>query len=170
MDVESAQTFTCEEFHVTMSAAGAAEFCKKRLAAGLCIDCRQRRTRRITMGTSKCNEPGCKKKKLKGGLCWACYKKRHGVVPYPSGEKKAAPSKPGRAAKDAASAVASPKARPVSAANGSYVLTVDFERYPNLHERLEELAAEQYRTPDMQLLYMLDETFNRLEGKMLPGK
>lgn len=70
------------------------------------------------------------------------------------------PGKPRREAR------ARTKAQPRPAGNGNIVFTVNFSRYPKLHERLTALATEQYRTPEMQLLFMLNQEFERIEGKI----
>lgn len=45
------------------------------------------------------------------------------------------------------------------------IIKVDFTRYPKIHERLLKLAEAEFRTPDNQLLYLLDDHLAGLEEK-----
>lgn len=46
-----------------------------------------------------------------------------------------------------------------SCSNGQYIITIDFSRYPKIHERLINLAHDEFRTPEFQLMHMLNQEF-----------
>jgi hypothetical protein len=52
-----------------------------------------------------------------------------------------------------------------SQTNGNYTITIDFSRYPKIHERLINLAHEEFRTPEFQLMHMLNQKFQQMEGE-----
>lgn len=49
--------------------------------------------------------------------------------------------------------------------NGKYIITVDFSRYPNLHQSLVSEAEKEFRTPEHQLMYMLNNTLSKMEAR-----
>lgn len=49
--------------------------------------------------------------------------------------------------------------------NGSYIIAVDFTAYPKLHEKLIQLADEDFRNPGQQLLSMLHNTLKDAEAR-----
>ncbi len=49
--------------------------------------------------------------------------------------------------------------------NGNYTIIIDFRRYPKLHERLINLAHDEFRTPEFQLMHMLNQEFQQMEEK-----
>jgi hypothetical protein len=49
--------------------------------------------------------------------------------------------------------------------NGKYIIAVDFSRYPKLHERLMRLAEQEFRTPEFQLMHMLNQEFQQMEER-----
>ena len=54
---------------------------------------------------------------------------------------------------------------PMSGNNGTYIIEVNFTRYPKLHEKLIERADNEIREPGAQLMYMLRETLQGLEER-----
>ncbi len=46
-----------------------------------------------------------------------------------------------------------------------YIIFIDFSHYPKLHERLLSLAEQEFRTPEFQLMHMLNQEFQQMEEK-----
>jgi hypothetical protein len=121
---------------------------------------------RKKMGTTsekKLCANSCGRAATKGNLCGYCNRKINGKkadIP----QKAASPGKyTPLAQRRQAKAGVKAKSRTTGQAPASggpvIPIAVDFTEYPKLHARLMDLARQQHRTPDMQLMHMLDETF-----------
>ena len=121
----------------------------------------------------KCKK-GCGKQAVKDGLCYKDYKAEHGVAPsWAGGKVEAKKNKPAKSPKinklpierkpRKASVSQSPR-RNGEVIPASYLVEIDFTAYPKLHDRLLDLSSKEHRSPDMQLVHMLDETLSQAEA------
>jgi len=191
MKVQPNDKFKCEKLHASLSyrvcvmrqlkknSQGGPEYpecqdCKfgaqvkewfKDIAASSIVDKSKKKKRLknssfLKKSKKECITKGCTSPTQKDGLCYKCYKSKHGKAPYPGMDK---PKK-----KKDADTVPAKKEKAVSRSesysnNGKYIITVDFSRYPKLHERLVAKAEEEFRDPPHQLMAMLHHTLNEME-------
>jgi hypothetical protein len=110
----------------------------------------------------KCKN-GCGKGAVKDGICTRCYRKLHGVLPYPkkaSGDTKfpaAAVLMPDQVTPKGASRS---KESPIQLLKSLLPVTVDFGSYPDTHTKLIDLARDEHRTPELQLLHIIVKHFD----------
>jgi hypothetical protein len=101
---------------------------------------------------------GCGKGAVRDGLCTKCYRKEHGVLPYP---KKKTDKKIAKASKTRKVH----KSAKVIGGNGSaqkpenMVISVDFSSHPEICLQLEKNAREEHRTLDLQVLHIVAQKF-----------
>ena len=122
------------------------------------------------MGTNKPCSCGCGKSSVKDGLSGKCYKKKHGAPAYPKkspvNDKSKPAIKPRNVKVKANVRNRNKEGQDLPQEGLIYTISVDLQEYPNLHERLLGLARGEHRTPAMQLVHMLDETFAAGEEKI----
>ena len=154
MEIENLKTWTCEKYKVTMLADKAREFCARRFEISLdenstlhnfdkCRTCdrgaiiAEIKNGGEVMATNKpCSTEGCGKTSQKDGLCYKCYKAKHGEVPYPS-QNKETKSKVKKAVKTAQDpekkTIKTRESRSVGTSRSApAVLEVDLSTYPSL--------------------------------------
>jgi hypothetical protein len=121
----------------------------------------------------ECVTEGCTSPAQKDGRCYRCYKAKYGKAPYPGmdkhkkkrGAEKVTSSRNNKKIKDNPSTTTGRESRQSLKDNGKYIITVDFSRYPKLHERLIVKAKEEFREPGYQLMAMLHHTLNEMEAR-----
>ncbi len=122
----------------------------------------------------KCKITGCGKYKVKEGMCTRHYNEQHGIIKrigrQPKKKTQVAkdtviPAKAGiqRKKEKLDSPIYSGDDNPGS--NGNYTIIIDFRKYPKLHERLINLAHDEFRTPEFQLMHMLNQEFQQMEAR-----
>ena len=108
----------------------------------------------------KCSREGCLKFGVKDGKCHRHFNEDNGIEKKPTIKRAAPPPmKPARP-------VAAKQDKALPSLGIDYSFTVDFSGYPKLHDRLMALAQKEYRSPGMQLLYLLNQEFEKLEAQV----
>jgi hypothetical protein len=178
-----AKKFTCEKYHLDMPAATADDFCARRRIRAhegdFCLEC-ERGIRATKNVAEKLKSNPVQENILGGGMatsdtatkCSTCGKhpaKEDGQCGWCL-RKSSKPKKPSAATHSIPPAVrsaAAVKPKGKRKANGQahageslkLAVLVDFGGHPETHARLLKLATEEHRTPELQLLHIIDTKF-----------
>jgi len=115
----------------------------------------------------KCKREGCSKFAVKAGECTRHFKETNGIVKQKKEKEKAtspAMKKPAKAPATRSPIEIPRRPDALPPPSPEYTLSINFSSYPKLHERLLAVSISEYRTPEMQLLFLLNQEFEAREA------